>query len=352
MKKTILLIEDEIELQQNLKEILEFNKFEVNTAENSKEALQILNTKKIDLIISDIMMPHMDGISFLKELKKDNKYNNVPFIFLTAKAGREDIRIGMNSGADDYLTKPVSGQMLLNSVFKNLAKKERRKTWVKNDLKKVIIKNKKIKLQELKIPILGISSVFELMGEMIHTFKKEEFIELIQLGKNNTERLNTSLEYLDMFNKTKNLEAQIEKEKISRELITQIAKQKNIEIYIKEWDEESEFQIDKKLFYFVINEILTNASKFSKVKANTEVMLTNNKLVFLNTQEIFHNQINIKAKPFTQFNKNNQEFQGLGIGLYIVQKIVKAHGYRLKIKVNSDLLFETIISTKISKIYA
>ena len=351
MKKTILLIEDEIELQQNLKEILEFNKFEVNTAENSKEALQILNKKKFDLIISDIMMPHMDGISFLKELKKDNKYNNVPFIFLTAKVSHEDIRIGMDSGADDYLTKPVSGQMLLNSVFNNLAKKEQRETWVKNGLKKVLIKNKKINLQELKTPILGISSVFELMGEMIHSFKKEEFLELIQLGKNNTERLNISLEYLDMFNKTKDLEVRIEKEKISQELVIQIAKEKNIEIYIERWDEESEFKIDKKLFHFVINEILTNASKFNKEKSLTKIKFTNNKLIFQNTQQIFHSQINIKAKPFTQFKRNNQEFQGLGIGLYIVHKIVKAHGYKLKTKVNSDLNFETIISTKINKIY-
>lgn len=346
MKKTILLIEDEIELQQNLKEILEFNKFEVNIAENSNQAFQILNTKNFDLIISDIMMPHMDGIAFLKELKKNKNHDNVPFIFLTAKVSSEDIRKGMDSGADDYLTKPVSGQMLLNSVFNNLAKKEQRETWVKNKLKKVIIENKKIKFHELRTPIFGINSTFELLEEMIDNFDREEFLDIIQLGKHNTERLNSSIEYLNMFNNLENLEVKIEQEKLSREFIIQIAKQKNLEISIKKWDKDSEFIIDEKLFHFVINEILTNTSKFGKDKFKPTVKLSNKKLVFRNTQQIFLNQINIKPKPFTQFKRKRQEQQGFGIGLYLVNKIVKSHGYKLKTRVNSDLLFETIISTK------
>lgn len=346
MKKTILLIEDEIELQQNLKEILEFNKFEVHTAENAIQALQTLNTKRFDLIISDIMMPYMDGISFLKELKKDKTHGNVPFIFLTAKVSSEDVRMGMDSGADDYLTKPVSGQMLLNSVFNNIAKKEQRENWVKQELKKALDQNKKIKYHELRTPLFGINSTFELMEEMVDNFNKQEFLDLISLGKHNTERLNASLEYLYMFNNIDRVEPKIDQEKINQNFIRKIAEQKNFKISIEKWEEESEFYIDSKLFTFIINEILINATKFGLEKEITSVKLEKHKLIFENTQKIFLNPKKIKAKPFLQFKRKNQEQQGFGIGLYLVDKLTKSHGYKLKARITKNLSFKITINSQ------
>jgi two-component system, sensor histidine kinase and response regulator len=123
MKETILLIEDEIELQQNLKEILEFSDFVILTADNGKEGLEKLEVEKIDLIICDIMMPVMDGFQFLAEFKKLDRFRHIPFIFLSARASREDRAKGLSEGADDYLTKPISARMLVNSVIAALDKK-------------------------------------------------------------------------------------------------------------------------------------------------------------------------------------------------------------------------------------
>ena len=120
MKETLLLIEDEIELQQNLKEILEYNGFRLLTADHGEDAISKLNDHEIDLIICDIMMPIMDGFQFLEFIRTQEKFLNKPFIFLSAKARKEDKERGLALGADNYLTKPISARLLLNAVFSAL----------------------------------------------------------------------------------------------------------------------------------------------------------------------------------------------------------------------------------------
>ncbi|MBC6365889.1 response regulator [Algoriphagus sp. AK58] len=124
MKETILLIEDEIELQQNLKEILEYSGFKLLTADHGQEAVVKLENYEIDLVICDIMMPLMDGFEVLEYIRSQEKFTSIPFIFLSAKARKDDQEKGIAMGADDYLTKPISARLLLNSVFSVLEKKK------------------------------------------------------------------------------------------------------------------------------------------------------------------------------------------------------------------------------------
>lgn len=123
--KKILLIEDNEDVRSNTAEILELSSYEVFTAENGKEGLEKAISIKPDLIICDIMMPVLDGYGVLHALQKNESIQNTPFIFLTAKTERPDIRRGMELGADDYITKPFSGTDLLNAVDSRLKKQER-----------------------------------------------------------------------------------------------------------------------------------------------------------------------------------------------------------------------------------
>jgi DNA-binding response OmpR family regulator len=118
----ILLIEDNQDVRENTAEILELASYEVCTAEDGEKGLEIAKLTKPDVIICDIMMPGLSGYDVLLNLSKDKETAGTPFIFLTAKTERIDVRKGMNLGADDYLTKPFEESELLDAVASRLKK--------------------------------------------------------------------------------------------------------------------------------------------------------------------------------------------------------------------------------------
>lgn len=120
--KTILLIEDNRDIRENMAEILELANFKVLTAENGKEGVSLATEHKPALIVCDIMMPVLDGYGVIHMLQKNPETQSIPFIFLTAKAERTEMRKGMELGADDYITKPFNGTELLNAIESRLRK--------------------------------------------------------------------------------------------------------------------------------------------------------------------------------------------------------------------------------------
>ena len=133
--KKILLIEDNKDIRENTAEILVLANYQVTTAKNGKEGIELVQKEKPDLIICDIMMPVLDGYGVLHLLSKNEETSSIPFIFLTAKAERSDFRKGMEMGADDYLTKPFDDLELLHSVESRLKKNELLKKEFTKDLK-------------------------------------------------------------------------------------------------------------------------------------------------------------------------------------------------------------------------
>ncbi|BAV05799.1 cAMP-binding domain of CRP or a regulatory subunit of cAMP-dependent protein kinases [Filimonas lacunae] len=132
--KKILLIEDNQNIRENTAEILELANYKVFTAENGKIGVEVALEEKPDLIICDIMMPVLDGYGVLHLLHKNPAIQNTPFIFLSAKAERADIRRGMELGADDYLTKPFMETELLTAIESRLKKVEAMKQEFTPDL--------------------------------------------------------------------------------------------------------------------------------------------------------------------------------------------------------------------------
>ncbi len=124
-KKKILVIEDNKDMRENIAEILELADYHVMAAANGKEGIKSVKNEKPDLIICDIMMPELDGYAVLSILSKDEDTTDIPFIFLTAKAERQDMRKGMEMGADDYLTKPFTDTDLLGAIEARLSRIEK-----------------------------------------------------------------------------------------------------------------------------------------------------------------------------------------------------------------------------------
>ena len=117
--KKVLVIEDEPEMRRNLTTILRLEKFHPLPAENGRVGVALAKKEKPDLILCDVMMPELDGYGVIAALR-DPETVSIPFIFLTAKGEKPDIRAGMNLGADDYLTKPVAKPDLLAAIGSRL----------------------------------------------------------------------------------------------------------------------------------------------------------------------------------------------------------------------------------------
>jgi DNA-binding NarL/FixJ family response regulator len=122
--KKILVIEDEPEMRRNITTLLRYYDYEPIAAQNGRVAMEMARREKPDLILCDVMMPELDGYGVLHALQSDALLARIPFIFLTAKGEKDDLRSGMNLGADDYLTKPVVNADLVRAIESRLRRSE------------------------------------------------------------------------------------------------------------------------------------------------------------------------------------------------------------------------------------
>ena len=116
MERSVLIIDDNTDIRENIAEILELSGYKTFRAENGKKGIELAIRENPTVIICDIMMPELDGYGVLHMVRKNPATENTPFIFITAKTERSDLRKGMEMGADDYITKPFEDIELLNAV--------------------------------------------------------------------------------------------------------------------------------------------------------------------------------------------------------------------------------------------
>jgi YesN/AraC family two-component response regulator len=125
----VLVIEDEVQSRDIFLDSLEAEGFEAIGAENGLVGVQMAQTELPDLVLCDVTMPQLDGFGVLSQLRQNPATAIVPFIFLTARAARDELRQGMELGADDYLTKPSTIEELLTAIEVRLAKQQAFKQW-------------------------------------------------------------------------------------------------------------------------------------------------------------------------------------------------------------------------------
>jgi CheY-like chemotaxis protein len=114
--KKILVIEDEPEMRRNIVALLRFKDYEAIEAENGRVGVELARQERPDLIICDVMMPELDGYGVLRTIQAEPTLARIPFIFLTAKGEKADLRSGLNLGADAYLTKPAGNNELIQAI--------------------------------------------------------------------------------------------------------------------------------------------------------------------------------------------------------------------------------------------
>ena len=167
--KKVLLIEDDAIIRENTAELLELSNFNVITAPNGKIGVELAKRDTPDIVVCDIMMPELDGYGVIEALSKNNDTKYIPFIFLSAKTERTDVRKGMDLGADDYITKPFTEEELISAIESRLAKAAILRDERNNQKESVPENEDEIKtLNDLK-------NFFDDNGEVFN-FKKDEVI--------------------------------------------------------------------------------------------------------------------------------------------------------------------------------
>lgn len=352
----ILVVEDSDDLRENIISLLEINDYEVIIAENGYDGLQLAIKEVPDLIISDRMMPVMEGTQMLQELRSNSVTANIPFIFLTAKSSLQDIREGMNYGADDYLPKPFEAEELLNAVKIRLEKK------IKTDeiLDKVYKNISQSIPHELRTPLVSIQGFTNIIIDEIDTIDRDTIKEMSMMIKNASIRLHRTIEKFILFTEAELMLKDRKKyaslsagvTNVDKTLVELIINNKTkncelnhpFELNVK----DSSIKIWQEHFKVVLNELIDNAVKFSFPGKQVEICSRENddtySLIIKNygrgmTEEEINN-----ASPFIQHNRSYYEQQGNGLGLAITQRIADFYDAKLEMHSVKDSYLEAVLT--------
>jgi CheY-like chemotaxis protein len=343
--KKILVIEDEDSIRENIFDALSLNGFEVYTTENGLDGLNLAIKINPDLIICDIMMPLMNGYEVLSAIKEEEKLMLTPFIFISAKSKYEDVRNGMNLGADDYLIKPFLLHELLKTVDSKLVDADRKR---KNYLEKqqdLIEQYGLIQMHELNTPMNGILTSITLLQEMgLHNYSID-VAELLQIINVSSKRLHRSLSNIFFYKQLKDGNYGFYSEGIRETSISvsieNIAKNYNRSEDLIYSSEVDTIQFDRKLLMTIISELLDNAFKFTEKKDQVFFSLIRIKdaihfKLHHTNRTNFEKKEFVEVKPYLQFKKESIEQAGIGLGLSIVKLISKQYKLNLNYEIDKD----------------
>ncbi len=347
MKKRILIVEDEDIIRKDIIRTLELSDYEALSASDGRQALKIALQYLPDLIISDIMMPEVDGFEFLLQLQQVKETADIPFLFLSAKSDKSDIREGMNLGADDFITKPFDIDELLNAVETRLKKRDISREKYDQKFESLRTSIRQNLPHEIRTPLSVIMGYTDLLMTNIERMKPGEVKDMLGNIKSSVKRLNTLVENYLLY---ANLEiiasnsSEVEKLRKARTVAPEViinsviryesektGRQADVEANI----DEAMIAVSELYFMKIIEEMVSNAFKFSSPGSKIEIDATKD-------EEFYYVSIKDHGRGMTpeeiagigayiQFERKIYEQQGSGLGLIIARRLTELHGGTLKI---------------------
>ena len=355
----ILLIEDEVSLLESLVIILEASGLDTISASNGRNGLDLLrkNFDSIDLILCDINLPDINGYDILKEVKADNVLYKIPFIFLTAYADEKDIRIGMNMGADDYMTKPFSAKELIKTINSRISLQVTKTHHTDQELNKkwLSILNASFK-QEFFTPINGILNASIMLGSPYATISADVLTTAVQAIYSSSFRMYRNARNMVIYSLVSTqqplntIDPSYARSAINilNEVVTWFQNsliQNKFDIIANGTDAPL-LNIDNELLGVLFTELIDNALKFNASATQlplVSITCTDEGFVFSVTNAITNNTcFNLDAvQPYTKFHKD-ESLIGLGLGLFLCVNIASKLGLSFTMQSNSDSLTFTI----------
>ncbi len=360
--KKILVIEDSHSLRKDILEMLGFEGFDTAGAENGLIGVERAREFLPDLIICDIMMPEMDGFGVLEELHRDTVTATIPFIFLTARTERVDMRQGMELGADDFLTKPFHAAELLATVRTRLDRRtiidelaERRLEDLRDNIMLALP-------HELRTPlnvILGFSDLLmtdcnemdaERIGEMSR-YINSSAMRLYRLIENfliysHTEVMRSDPQQLEFIKRGSVDYPRATIEHCAMQKAGQFGRESDIDAYLEEVES---IAIGEDYLRKLVEELVDNACKFSPVGSpiyiNGGVNGDNFEFSVVNAGRGMMPEQIAKIGAYMQFERRIHEQQGSGLGLIICMRLAEMHGGSFH--VDSEPGGKTMVSVRI-----
>lgn len=350
-KRCILVVEDHRPLLAAIRDILESENYTVLTATDGVIALQVMEEIRPDLIVADIVMPRMNGHTLLKRIRARPEWVSIPFIFLTAKSGKEDVLKGKALGVEDYLTKPFDPEELLVTVRAQLGRARAIREATTAEFEQFKQQIVTALSHELRTPLTYIRGYTSLALDDIHS--PEALQEFLQAIKRGADRLATLVENFLLVTKLDTGQA-------VEQFRSLVCVHRNLDVILKRTVRQYERQaiaygvtletrtapdlppvrLCEPLFADALGRLIDNGIKFSKDEGGrvtvsgqaTEGWVevpVQDEGVGIPTEEIPR-----LFERFRQVSRKKMEQQGVGLGLAIAQELIRLHDGEITVKSN------------------
>ncbi|MCA9945498.1 MAG: response regulator [Anaerolineales bacterium] len=347
-KPQILIVDDEPYARQTIEMLLLKESYELFFAEDAHEALAQLDDELPDVILSDVMMPNMDGFELCQRIKRNPKWNHIPIILVTALDSKQDLARGLEAGADDFLHKPINGLELRARVRSMLRIKLRHDELqaalqMRQDLANMIVHDIRSPLSTILIYCDLLESELDGNLQTLDTIRSEAnrlssfLTDMLMMAKMEHGRLMLSHSPVDV----NELAAAV------RDSYEPMARLKEINLQLDLPEESNMLSLDANLWRRVLDNLVSNAVKFSPTGGNITLRVRYNKpssnngaVPHLNLQVIDEGP-GIAAEHYeTIFDKfkivatGRRDVKQVGLGLAFCKMVVEAHDGRISVSAN------------------
>ncbi len=346
-QQTILVVEDNEDLRENAVLVLGLEGYAVFSAVDGQDALDLLQSGKCipDLIVSDIAMPHLDGYAFFNAVHAMPNLFTVPFIFLTARGSKQDIRFGKELGVDDYLVKPFNAEDFLVAIRNRLKRSDDYKKGAEDKLDDARRTLVKLISHELRTPLTYVTGGFSLLSDGIEQDKLAHDLQLsIGLIRSGTQRLNHLAEQLILYAELISGHSKMQLANLGESVDLTLLLKELVSVTEREYETrkvhfESDFPIEDCIPVFAVAdilkqgvyEVLRNAGSYANQgsvvhvglhyddhQATITVSDTGKGIAPADQEKVWDILIQSERVKYEQ--------QGAGMGLPIVKQVMLLHG--------------------------
>lgn len=342
----ILVVEDDLHLMEGIQEILELDGYDVVTAPSGVEGMEILSSGKSlpDLIISDIMMPKMSGYEFFEAVRSEAIWLSIPFIFLTAKGEKSDIRLGKAMGTDDYVTKPFGAEDLLVAVSSKLERTKQLQSALSQQITDVKRQILTILNHEFRTPLTYVVAYSDMLNrdaDLLDLKDMQDFLKGVGSGAERLQRLVENFIMLVDLETGELANTYVWRRRVIRDVSpivkaavkyhNSLLESRQDRVVIDIAEDLSPFVGDQEYLSAALIRLLDNAIKFSDNGSVIEMRVyqdSDHRTTFEvhdYGRGIPEAELELIFNMFYQINRQLYEDQGAGAGLAIVRGIAHVH---------------------------